>query len=566
MGVSSYFEFVTTLFAWVVYDNLWQVLNDSGIVYIPILTMVLRHIVDSRKGGDDEGSAPIQSLKRIETDFAVMMVVLILAVIPMVNINLGDMQYKRPVINCSMAAHVATGADSTGTTLDHTMTTFGGHVGRAPLWWAFLHIVSKSITSASIAAIPCSYDIASINSRISKEKIKNPLVAKEIEEFYRDCFTAASGKYLSQSSVLTDEDRARIAWIGSSYFLDTPGYYDEFYARSARSDWPFDARRDRGFEDDETAVGTGGHPSCKQWWQHSSLGLRRKLLDDIDPALLSEFTASDGLLVKLANFNGRVLTAAEREEVFLRRFLGFNTRSGRATVPTTLAAGYKVTHYDKVQAQVAEVLDGNVGVLQKIRGVTSTALSGAQDVLRDTLANASIVVGGVLGAPAAVAEGEVIRNSVVLFQGLILMVMVVLLPFLLVVSQYRVSIVLTLSVIMFGLHFLSFIWAVAFWADNNLMAAMMSNGGASGIFAVASSPVQAFSVEWMSRFFYIYFPMLFMIMMGWAGIQFGALANTMSTQLSNVTAPAKNGGNALMSATGAGTGRAVPVGVSKGAS
>ncbi|PIE39337.1 MAG: hypothetical protein CSA53_02040 [Gammaproteobacteria bacterium] len=571
MGVSSYFEFVTTLFAWVMYDNLWQVLNDSGLVYIPILAMVLRHIIESRKGGDDEGSAPIQSLKKIETDFAVMMVVIILAAIPMVSVQLGEMQYKRPAINCSVAAGVIDGGEATGTTLDHTMTSFGGHVGRAPLWWAFLHIVSKSITSASIAAIPCSYDIASINTKISSAKIKNTAIARDVEAFFYDCYTAASSKYLSQaSSALNDEQRAKIAWIGSKYFLNTAGYYDTFYSRAARPDWPFDPVRDRGFEDDRTVDGMGGHPTCKQWWQHGTLGIRHKVLDEVDPALLSEFTASNGLLARSARFSDSTLSATEREDIFLRRYLVFNTRSGSATVPLNMANSYRVTGYDRAQAQAAELLDENVGWMQKLRGAASGMLGAVSDVFKDNLANASIVVGGLLGAPAAVAEGKVIRDSVSLFQGLILMVMVVVLPFLLLICQYRVATVLTLSVIMFGLHFLSFIWAVAFWADNNLMAAMASNGGAGGVFAVASSPLQAMSVEWMSRFFYIYFPALFMTMMGWAGIQFGSLASGISGQMSSVTAPAKYGANAIVSAAAVGAtggaGKGVAVGVSKGAS
>ena len=66
MGVASYFEFVTTLFGWILYQGIWAVLVDTGIVFIPIIAMVLGHVLESHKGGDDEGSAAIQSLKKIE--------------------------------------------------------------------------------------------------------------------------------------------------------------------------------------------------------------------------------------------------------------------------------------------------------------------------------------------------------------------------------------------------------------------------------------------------------------------------------------------------------------------
>ncbi|MCB1732080.1 MAG: hypothetical protein KDI21_16535 [Halieaceae bacterium] len=91
MGVASYFEFVTTLFGWILYQGIWAVLVDTGIVFIPIIAMVLGHVLDSHKGGDDEGSAAIQSLKKIEADFIAMLGVLIFAAIPMLDVELTDM-------------------------------------------------------------------------------------------------------------------------------------------------------------------------------------------------------------------------------------------------------------------------------------------------------------------------------------------------------------------------------------------------------------------------------------------------------------------------------------------
>ena len=62
MGVSSYFEFVAVLFGWVLYDNLYTVLADSGIVYLPFLIIIASNVISSRKAGDDEGNAAVQSV------------------------------------------------------------------------------------------------------------------------------------------------------------------------------------------------------------------------------------------------------------------------------------------------------------------------------------------------------------------------------------------------------------------------------------------------------------------------------------------------------------------------
>ena len=57
MGVSSYLEFVTTLFGWIIYQGIWAVLVDTGIVFIPLIATVVANIASSHRAGDDEGSA-----------------------------------------------------------------------------------------------------------------------------------------------------------------------------------------------------------------------------------------------------------------------------------------------------------------------------------------------------------------------------------------------------------------------------------------------------------------------------------------------------------------------------
>jgi hypothetical protein len=164
------------------------------------------------------------------------------------------------------------------------------------------------------------------------------------------------------------------------------------------------------------------------------------------------------------------------------------------------------------------------------------------------IVSVSAVIGGALGLPAALAEGEIIRQGVSMFQNILVLMMIILLPFLLVISEYKISTVLTLSVIMFALHFFSFIWGIAFWADNNLTAALLTGNGISGALSAATNPIQLSILLWVQRFFYIFFPMVFLTMMSWVGIRAGQLGTIMSGQINNAIAPAKQGGNTVASA------------------
>ena len=149
MGVSSYFEFVTVLFGWVVYDRLWAVLNDTGIVYIPFFVIVLKNVLESRRAGDDEGSAAVQSLKKSETDVVVAIVVMFLAAVPFTEVRLGEMSYVRPTLDCALERRIARGAEpaevnglATGTAYDAPLGTLSGEVGRIPIWWGGVLVVS----------------------------------------------------------------------------------------------------------------------------------------------------------------------------------------------------------------------------------------------------------------------------------------------------------------------------------------------------------------------------------------------------------------------------------------
>lgn len=218
MGVSSYFEFVAVLFGWVLYDNLYTVLADAGIVYIPFLIIIASNVISSRKAGDDEGNAAVQSVKKIETDIIIAIFVLILCVIPMSTVNLSEMRFVKPALNCEKPAEIVLGTD-TGTTVDTTLQTFGGETGRAPLWWALVHIVTKSVTAASIASIPCSHELSSVSNELANDKIESPMLRRELQDFINDCYMPAKASILNSSTVtLSNADISSINWIGSENF------------------------------------------------------------------------------------------------------------------------------------------------------------------------------------------------------------------------------------------------------------------------------------------------------------------------------------------------------------
>jgi hypothetical protein len=150
------------------------------------------------------------------------------------------------------------------------------------------------------------------------------------------------------------------------------------------------------------------------------------------------------------------------------------------------------------------------------------------------------LAGTVLSAPSHMAAGVAARQGSALFLCIILMGFYAMLPFLLVFSMYRLSTLMTLTVVFFGMHFFFFLWALAFWIDNNLFRAIFSD---LGPFTIAANPTQVMIIVWAQRFLYIVLPGFWAITLGWAGFKVNGLATDLGTMSTNA-------GNTMGSAGG----------------
>ena len=170
MGVNNYLEVFTTLFGWLIYEAFWNVLADTGLVWLPVLGIILRNVMQARASGADEGNAGQLSLKRIEVEVLVMFLVIVVAALPTYEIRLSSIQYYKPSATCDAPDEVVSG-DATGTTYDAAFITLGDEVARAPLWWALVGFVSAGITSAAVEAIPCHADLRGISFKLDRESV-----------------------------------------------------------------------------------------------------------------------------------------------------------------------------------------------------------------------------------------------------------------------------------------------------------------------------------------------------------------------------------------------------------
>ena len=277
--------------------------------------------MDSRRGGDDEGSAAIQSLKKSEVDVVVALVVLFLAAVPVTDVRLGEMRYVRPQLDCAVAGRIGRGLEpaqvdgtATGTAWDVPLATLSGEVGRAPVWWAAVHVVSKAVGGGGQAPrcrAPATWCGSRCRSAATRWKIR--------------CCCASSPS--SPPTATARRSRACIApsaaaghlmaYVGSAYFLDTAGFYDVLYSRRDRPAFARDPARDAGLE--------GAHPDVPGVVaRRLRTGSARGSLPRSSPRPATSSSTTRGRCLR-AQHPGE--STAELEDRLLRRFLAH--RSGQ---------------------------------------------------------------------------------------------------------------------------------------------------------------------------------------------------------------------------------------------
>lgn len=540
MGVSSYFEFVTTMFGWILYDNFWSVLADSGVVYIPFIVLLFTNIVHSKRAGDDEGSAALQSLKKSETDIVLAIVVLFLAAVPFSNVSLGQMQFVRPTLDCRVVDNIAAGIEqgtvsgnATGTSFDPILATIGGQNGRIPIWWGVIHVLTKSVVAASVASIPCTGDMAAVNMTLENEKLDDQRVNRELQEFINDCFMPAKSQFLRvEQGAMNAATLDSTNYLGSTFFQTNSGYYDKFYSSAARPGWAFDPVRDGGFEGDQLI---GGHPSCNEWWNDANVGLRQKILGAVDPDIIDEYIVRPRNLIQAATSAN--LSVADRENVFLRKFLAIkNAQANISGWGNDLSTSYSVGTGERLGQGISQ---------GGFFGGAGAALTNGGKVAANAVITAVAGVGAAISLPGHLAAGIAAREGSTIFLSLILMIFVCVLPFLMVFSLYQIATLMTLTIVFFALHFAYVLFGIAFWMDNNLTTALMSGGGGAGIFTAVANPTQSLIMIWSQRFLYMVFPMFWVSSLAWVGVRAHNLMAGAQTLSGGSEAPMKAGGDAV---------------------
>ena len=342
--------------------------------------------------------------------------------IPFIDVDLNTIKYDQ-----ARSAQCQVSVPEPGETgWSQSFSTLNNQSARVPVWWAFMHALSRAITGASVAAIPCGTDLRQIRMEINATRIDDPVLAQEVADFTHDCYGPARAKLFMNRPNLDEAQMHDVTWIGSRFYLDNAGYYDTYRARAPRDGWAYDSNRDAGLAQVPSGA---GYPTCRQWWNDSGNGLRARLLDQVDPSLLNRLAGWAGFLSRTEVDDSVIRTIASPRQQKLNQGSVYTDYGGQI---------------DKTLPNVINRAASDVGM----------------------------AVGGLAYFPAM----DVVRQALPMVLAFLKMALVICIPIVLLIGTYDLKTVITLTVVQFALFFTDFWLQLARWIDSTILDALYGWG------------------------------------------------------------------------------------------
>lgn len=479
---TDYLEYYLTLVGWIVHNGIWAVLVSSGVFALPFVAIIIQEWLKARAEGADEGNKGVLSSMRIENRVWVAIVVVMFAGIPFIDVDLSMIRFDTSrSAQCQVSV-----AQPSDTGWSQSFTTLNNQSAKVPVWWAFMHAVSRAVTGASIAAIPCGTDLRQMRIEVDATRIDDPVLAQEVADFTHDCYGPARAKLFMNRPALDEAQMHDVTWIGSRFFLDSAGYYDTYRANTPRDGWPYDSNRDAGLAQVPSGA---GYPTCRQWWSDGGTGLRARLLGQVDP----------GLLTRLAGWAG-FMSRTEVDDSVIRAIASPRQQK--------LNQGAVYADYG--------------GEIEKTLPNIVTRAAG----------DVGLAVGSLGFFPAM----DVVRQALPMVLSLLKMALVICIPLVLVIGTYDLKTVITVSVVQFAVFFVDFWFQLARWIDSTILDALYGWGWGWNRPLSNFDPIMGLNnafgdmlLNFVMATMFLVLPTFWVAALGWAGVKAGVVAQNLAT-------------------------------------
>ena len=480
MAVDSTLELYTTLFGWLFYNSIWDVLSATGIVFLPFLGMLIDTVIRAYAAEESE-DASNTTLRTMEVEIFIAFFVIIVAAVPAIPLNAVDLSFTPRSILGTSAQPVAT--------VNNSRTTYGGGLSFAstpvsvdiPAFWMLVMGFSSGFNRAVMESVPPSRDFRRYADQLQDARINNPALRHEVNDFVRDCFIEARSKYLSErpSSVQIDALLSQHGahdpdYIGSHVYREVPGYYDILRSDSIRRGFPWSTLRDVEWTIDNHPL--YGKPFCTEWWA------------SIEDKILQSLNEIDLLSAAIeTQWN----TVQRRDALIQVALLN--------SPPRWTTRGYDFAYGNLVDIDV-----DNYDFVESAQNVFQQGLA-AYSLGTSALSFAAYLRTFLEGAP--------------MMQALVLMGLYALLAFFVLMIRYKFSLLIIGALVIFTVKFWTVLWFFSYWVDQNLIQAFYPDPGNVTTLFSADLTLKRVILNFLTGSLYFFLPLLLSLYIGLAGIR-----------------------------------------------
>lgn len=546
MQVGSVLEVYTTIYGWEIYNTFVDLLYMTGLMWAPVLAIIYRNWKGPVTSQENRAAAAT-SLSRMQFDIYSMLVVIIFALYPIIPLTLTDVDHTQ----------ICSDPDSGSVqenTVDENNTTYSDTVGvatttKVPVFWSLIMSIGSGINYHMSGKIKCFDDIPMLDEKIRNIIITDEKVSKEYSRFVTECYVPAKNKYENAmdgkqyAQYISDEldagrpggamgglididyDKDDPYTVGSHFYQETPGFYKpaddaaiqgfSFRAAKPIEGWLYDSTRDKSYTPDMLDANEPGSPYCDEWWNHQTIGLKKKLLDAIDtvnPDKLIGTTFYEEVKAKIQGWAAGT-TDEQVEDLMLKRLQRFNDQD----------------------------MTGTNAFIGGMHGITNGSNIGER--LGNLVKTTGTTIGGFFAAPKIIGtytEMAIAKQAAPMAQAIILFVVYIMLAAIMVISCYDLKALFTCAFLVLSVQFFTTLWAIAEYLDTALFTAIYPDVSIWG--SIGTMDYKRLILDMILTGMVVFGPALLIVVMGVTGYQFGRIASSFGDSIANPKDAGKSGG------------------------
>ncbi|MGR5347516.1 hypothetical protein [Vibrio mediterranei] len=216
------------------WGNAWELLNETNVIFIPLIIVIVREVFDARAQGADEGNASVLCLKRVEMHAWGQLCALMLFVIPMGS----QPNYVYKQFSCTANPSIVSGVANVNQMTPASGLTGGGNVlgvsNVSPLMGA-LNNFGAALSNTLIGTLPCDQgvDVSQVTAHIDQIQPKNDSHKEALYEFGKQCYVRALERYriaANNKELLLDQLDYSALELQKGYSLFMSPDYKKIYA------------------------------------------------------------------------------------------------------------------------------------------------------------------------------------------------------------------------------------------------------------------------------------------------------------------------------------------------